>query len=153
MRHFSRFVLVLLTLAIPSCVRIDQDTRQDQTSPVGGNGIGPTPSANPSPNAPPVATVNVGEYTSRDGLNCGAPPQMTIGCKAFVTCTPKDASGNDLGKAYIPEWSSLGTLTFNATTLNFYNGRVECSEAGLGAVACKVGGVTGSMQLTCVAAP
>lgn len=140
---------VIVALVVSACVRIT-DTTSQQQSPVGPST--PQPSANPSggPTPPPVATVRVGEYTGREGVNCGSPLELRMGCTAFVTCTPRDLAGNDVGSQYVPVWDTLGSLTFDTTSINFYNGRARCDGLGLGAVSCEVGGVTGIAQLTCV---
>jgi hypothetical protein len=139
--------LLLVVLGLAGCVDISNDLRNDQqqTSPTGG---GTVPGPSPTPTPKPVASVAVG-YTAREGLNCDVPPNLLIGCKAFVTCTPRDASGVDVGPLYVPAWDTLGPIAFDTTTINFYNGRAECSAPGQAAISCTVGEKTGVYQLTC----
>lgn len=145
---------VVLALLLGGCVDIREDTNQQQT-PTGSSGgllPAPNPSSSPSqlPRAP-VATVAVGEYAREGGGGpCLTGTSLRVGCAAFITCTPRDSGGVDVGPRYVPDWSEAGSIVVIPTTVNVYNARVTCDHGGVGIAACAVGGVLGSIQYDCV---
>ena len=144
---------IVAALLIVGCVKVDTSNQQLPSGPSIVTSS-PSPSASASPTAgppPPVATVRVSEF-AREGGNgpCGEGTTLRVGCSAFVTCTPRDSGGVDVGARYVPEWNSAGAVVVTPTTLNVYNAKVQCDHGGTGIVACSVGGVLGSTQYDCV---
>ena len=142
---------LILGSQVTSCVRVT--TTQNQDGPTGSTPVSlpASPAASPSNPPPPVATVVVGEYAREGGQGpCGTGVQLRVGCAAFITCTPRDGGGVDVGPRYVPEWTAAGAIAVNPTTLNIYNARVSCDSGGIGIAACAVGGKVGSTQYDCV---
>jgi hypothetical protein len=157
MKRLSIAVLALALAASSGCDWLgDSIEQQSQTTTVIIAGPGPVPVATPTPGTGggAVAAVNVSGFGTETGPGAiVAGPGVRVGNQQPITCTPKDAAGNDVPTAIHGPTPDRFTVVSGGQAVQLlavsepFNRDAVGLSAGTARVECEVHGVTGALDI------